>query len=429
MTRKKTRREFLQQSALAAAGLWAGGGPALGKDPSPNEKLGIAVIGLANQGDYNLSNVAGERIVALCDVDENLAAKARQRFPRAKFYTDFRRLFDRKDVDAVVVSTPDHTHAPATMMALKADKHVYCEKPLTHSVYEARQVTTEAIKRKRVTQLGTQIHARSNYRRVVELVQSGAIGEVAEVHVWVGGAWVGSDRPKDTPPVPKGLHYDVWLGPAPYRPYHPIYLPRKWRGWWDFGGGTLGDMACHHMDLPHWALGLRHARTIEAEGPPVHPESAPSWLIVRYEYPSKPGKPPVKLTWYQGDKRPAAVTNEQFAKWGAGTVFVGTKGQLVADYNRHVLLPEKAFADFERPDPFIPESVGHHKEWIQACKGQGKPLCSFDYSGPLTETVLLGNVAYRSGKRLEWDHKRFRITNAPEAMKLLKREYRKGWTL
>jgi len=429
VTGTKTRREFLRQSALAAAGVWAGGAPSLVRAGSANEKLGVAVVGVANQGEYNLNNVASQAIVALCDVDETLAAKARQRFPKVKFYTDFRRMIDQKDIDAVVVATPDHTHAPATMMALRAGKHVYCEKPLTHSVYEARKVTEMAVKMKVATQIGTQIHARENYRRVVELIQTGAIGVVKEVHVWVGGSWKVGDRPKDTLPVPKGLHYDEWLGPAPYRPYHPAHVPKSWRAWWDFGGGVLGDMGCHHIDLSHWALGLRHACVIEADGPPVHLDSAPTWLIVRYQYPARGDKPPVKLTWYHGDKRPPAVAKSPFADWGAGSYFVGDKGQLIADYNRHVLLPVEKFKDFKRPEPFIPRSIGHHKEWIRACKTGGKTTCSFDYSGPLTETVLLGNVAYRSGKRLEWDAKRLKITNAPEAMTFLRREYRKGWTL
>ena len=435
MADKTTRREFLRGAGLAAAGIWAGGAPALAegvatrKAVSPNDKLGIAVIGLANQGKYNLDNVASQAIVALCDVDEQLAYRARKRFPAATFYTDFRHIFDRKDVDAVVIATPDHTHAAPTMMALRTGKHVYCEKPLTHSVYEARKVTEMTGKMKRATQIGTQIHAGDNYRRVVELVRSGAIGVVREVHVWVGGAWMGSDRPKDTPPVPKHIDWDLWLGPAPTRPYHPTYVPRNWRGWWDFGGGTLADMACHHLDLSHWALGLRHARTIEAEGPPVHPESAPNWLIVRYEYPARGDQPPVKLTWYQGDKRPPILAKTKYAQWGAGTIFVGEKGQLIANYGEHHLMPEEKFADFKRPDPFIPKSVGHHNEWIQACKTGGKTTCSFDYSGPLTETVLLGNVSYRSGRRLEWDRKALKITNAPEAMKFIRREYRKGWTL
>ncbi len=396
---------------------------------SANEKLGIAVIGVHGRGRANLAAVGAQAIVALCDVDEFRAYRARKAFPKARFYTDFRRVFDRKDIDAVVVSTPDHTHAPATMMALRAGKHVYCEKPLTHSVYEARQVTEMAAKMKRVTQMGIQIHATDNYRCAVELIQTGAIGPVAEVHVWSGDAYAPGDRPKDTPPVPKGLHYDEWLGPAPYRPYHPAHVPYKWRGWWDFGGGGLGDMGCHLMDLAHWALGLRHVVAVEADGPPVHPESTPPWQIVRYEYPARKDKPPVKLTWYNGDRRPTAITQRRFPGWDIGVLFVGSKGQLLVDYKRRILLPAKTFADFEPPAPFIPRSIGHHSEWIQACKTSGKTSCSFNYSGPLAEAVLLGNVAYRSGRRIEWDAENLKITNAPEAMRFVRRPYRKGWTL
>jgi predicted dehydrogenase len=429
--RKTTRREFLQQSAFSAAGLCIAGRRAFAEGGSPNEKLGVAVIGVAGQGEYNLNNVASQAIVALCDVDENRAANARKRFPNAKFYTDFRRVLDQKDIDAVVVATPDHTHAPATMMALKAGKHVYCEKPLTHSVVEARMVARTAAKMKRVTQMGTQIHAGSNYRRVVELVQSGAVGPIGEVHVWCGSVWTGGgDRPADTPPVPAGLHYDLWIGPAPYRPYHPKYIPAAWRGWWDFGGGALTDMACHYTDLPFWALDLRHPLTVESEGPPVHPESAPAWLIVRYEYPARKEKPPVKLTWYNGDKRPPHMAEGKIpSDWGSGVLFIGQKGMLLADYNRHVLLPEKDFADFKKPAPFIPESIGHHNEWIEACKTGGKTTCNFDYSGALTEAVLLGNVSYRSGTRVQWDAENLKVTNSAEAMKFLERPYREGWTL
>jgi len=424
-----TRREFLQTSALAGAGLWLAACRTIPKRRSPNELLNIAVIGVNGRGAQNLKGVSDEAIVALCDVDENMAAKARDEFPRAKFYTDFRKMLEQSDIDAVVVSTPDHTHAPAAMMALRAGKHVYCEKPLTHSVYEARKVAQMAAKMGVATQMGTQIHAESNYRRTVEVIQKGAIGPIREVHVWVGKSWVGGDRPKETPPVPSGLHWDLWLGPAPYRPYHPTYLPATWRGWWDFGGGTLSDMACHYMDLPHWALELRHPITIEAEGPPVHPESAPAWLIVRYEYPARKDKPPVKLTWYHGGKRPPHFAEGKLPQWGDGVLFIGEKGWLLADYTRNVLLPEKDFADYKRPEPFIPESIGHHREWIEACK-TGKPTtCNFDYSGALAETVLLGNVAYRAGKKIEWDAKNLRIANAPDAMKFIRRDYRKGWNL
>ncbi len=432
MARSRTRREFLKRSGVAAAGLWAGCVPALGAGRSagsPNEKLGIAVVGVAGRGKANLLAVRSQRIVALCDVDERLAAEPRKWIPKAKFYTDFRRVFDQKDVDAVVVSTPDHTHAPATAMALRAGKHVYCEKPLTHSVYEARQVTELAAKQKCATQMGIQIHAGKNYRRVVELIRAGTIGPVTEVHVWCNGGYAPGDRPKGRPPVPAGLHYDAWLGPAPHRPYHPDYLPGKWRGWWDFGSGRLGDMACHVMDLAHWALDLRHVRAVQAEGPPVHPESTPAWLIVRYEYPARKGKPPVTLTWYNGHKRPAAVAKGRFSGWKTGVLFVGKDGRLLADYDRHVVMPEEKHAAVKRESLAVVSLMGHHSDWIRACKTGRKAACSFEYAGPLTETVLLGNVAYRSGKRIAWDAKTLRIASAPEAMKYLRREYRKGWAL
>jgi len=431
VSQKRTRREFLRQSALAGAGVWLGACHRHVRVRAPKERLNIAVIGVSGRGDANFNKVTRENIVALCDADERRVEKARKRFPEARFYFDFRRLYDKEmdNIDAVVISTPDHTHAPATMMALRAGKHVYCEKPLTHSVYEARVVTRMARKKRCVTQMGIQIHAENNYRRVVELIQTEAIGPVREVHVWVGKQWAGSDRPKETPSVPEGLHWDVWLGPAPYRPYHPAYVPAAWRGWWDFGGGTLSDMACHYMDLPHWALGLQYPRTIEAEGPPVHPESAPPWLIVRYEYAARKNQPPVNLTWYHGGKRPPHFAEGLLPEWGDGVLFVGAKGMLLADYNQRVLLPEKDFADFKPPEPHTPDSIGHHREWIEACKTGGTTTCNFDYSGPLTETVLLGNVAYRTGKKLEWDAKRLKATNAPEADRFIRRPYRKGWTL
>ncbi len=429
MVRRTTRRVFLKRSASAAVGVWAGA-PALARGGSPNERLGIAAIGVSHRGKANLLGVLSQRIVALCDVNEPLTGEARQRIPQATFYTDFRRVMDRKDVDAVVVSTPDHTHAPATMAALRAGKHVYCEKPLAHSVYEVRKVTEMAAKTGLATQMGTQIHAHGNYRRVVELIRSGAIGPVREAHAWVDGGYAPGDRPKNTPPVPKGLHYDLWLGPAPYRPYHPKYLPGVWRGWWDFGGGRLGDMGCHLLDLVHWALDLRHARAVEAEGPPVHPESTPPWMIVRWQHPARNGRAPVEVTWYHGSKYPPCLAREEYLGFRKmGILFVGTRGMLLADYRRYVLLPREQFADFTPPAPSIPDSIGHYNEWIRACKGEGSALCNFGYAGPLAETVLLGCVAYRTGRRIEWDAERLRVTNAPEAMKYIRREYRKGWTL
>jgi predicted dehydrogenase len=362
------RRQFVANTLVGGAGALLAARASSAQPLSPNEKLNIGIIGVANRGGDNLRGVSSQNIAALCDVDDTYLQNAAANYPQAKVYNDFRKMLEQKGLDAVVISTADHTHAPAAAMALRAGLHVYCEKPLTHTVYEARVLAELAKEHKRATQMGTQIHAGSNYRRVVELVQSGAIGTVKEVHVWCGGSYGGGDRPKETPDVPANLHWDLWLGPAPERPYHPAYVPFHWRGWWDFGNGTLGDMACHHMDLPTWALKLRYSLTVEAEGPPVHPESCPPWLIVRYEYPERESLPPVHLTWYNGDKRPSYFAEGKLPEWGNGTLFVGEKGMLLADYDRHVLLPEKDFAGFTPPKPSIPESIGHYNEWIEACK-------------------------------------------------------------
>lgn len=426
MTRS-TRRDFLK--GVAAAGLLIGIRRATAFTYQANEKLSIGVVGVAHRGRDNLNAVASEQITALCDVDENYLREAAQSFPQAKTYTDFRKMIDAGGLDAVVISTPDHTHAPVASMALQAGLDVYCEKPLTHNVREARRLTELAARHQRITQMGIQIHAGSNYRRVVEAIQAGAIGAVREVHVWCAGGRVGGDRPAERPPIPEGLNWDLWLGPAPYRPYHPAYVPIGWRGWWDFGNGTLGDLACHHMDLPFWALNLRAPETVGAEGPPVHPESCPEWLIVRYTFPARGEMPPVTLTWYNGDKRPPYFSEGQLPEWGNGTLFVGEKGFLLADYNRHLLLPAYRFESWTRPPQTIPDSPGHHAEWIQGCKTRTPVSCDFSYSGPLTEAVLLGNVAYRSGESLRWDAERLRLPGSPKAEKYLGRRYRRGWRL
>ena len=293
MSKRFTRRRFLQTGAAATVALSLGGRVLSSDDKKApaREKLTVGVIGVAGQGEYNWSQLKGTgeaEIVALCDVDEKRTGKARETFPKATFYTDWRHLLDNeKRLDAVLIATPDHNHAIITLAALNANLHVYCEKPLTHTVAEARQVAETAKKQKRVTQMGTQIHAGSNYRRVVELIQSGAIGAVKEVHVWVGTAYGGKDRPTETPKIPEGLNWDLWLGPAPERPYHGTYVPFYWRGWWDFGGGALADMACHHIDLSFWALKLRHPTKVSAEGPEVHPDSTGRKLVVTYEFPAE----------------------------------------------------------------------------------------------------------------------------------------------
>jgi predicted dehydrogenase len=225
------------------------------------------------------------------------------------------------------------------------------------------------------------------------------------------------------------LHWDLWLGPAPERPYHPTYQPANWRRWWDFGGGTLGDMGCHYMDLPFWALKLRHPTSVETIGPPVHPETAPDWKIVTWEFPARGDMPGLAFTWTDGNRRAAAFEKYKLPTWGDGVLFVGSKGTLIADYDRYQLLPESEFKDFTRPPESIPTSIGHYNEWIQACKIGSPTTCNFDYSGALTETVLLGNVAFRVGKKIEWDAEKLYSPNCPEAERFIRREYRKGWTL
>jgi predicted dehydrogenase len=435
MSSQLSRRRFLTRStqAVVVTKLLSYAGPAWAV--SPNEKLNIAVIGTANQARYDLDNVAHENIVALCDVDEVFLNKAGETYSGAKKFRDYRRVLDLKGIDAVTVATPDHTHAVITAAALHSGRHAYCEKPLARTIAEVRFVTELARKKKLVTQIGTQIHGGANYRRVVELVQSGAIGTVNEVHVWVGGGFGGKTRPTATPPVPTTLEYDLWLGPVEARPYSPEYLPFVWRNWWAFGGGTLADLGCHHVDLSHWALGLHSPVKVRVvDGPKPDPECPPTWLIVESEYNApgnstglKPGS--VKLTWYHGDKRPPHFADGQLPKWGNGTLFVGSKGRLLADYDRHVLLPEKNFAGFIAPKPFLAASIGHHREWTEACKHGGKPLCNFDYSGPLTEAVLLGNVAHRAQKDLVWNAAKMRAEHCSEADEFIHHHYRKGWKL
>jgi predicted dehydrogenase len=439
MARYVTRRAFLRDAAVAGSGLIILSNGGLVRGTAANSRLNIAGIGVGGRGAEDINGVASENLVALCDVDHAHAAKTFEKFPGAKRYTDFRRMLDEmhNEIDAVVVGTPDHTHAVAGVMAMKLGKHCYCEKPLTHSVYEARVMAEVAREKKLVTQMGTQIHASGNYRRVVELVQTGAIGAVDEVHVWMAADFNGPptptdmsqpDAPTDRPPVPQSLDWDLWLGPAPYRPYSPAYAPFRWRYWWNFANGQLGDFFCHYCDLAFWALKLRYPTTVEAEGP-VHLESAARWTIARQEYPARGELPAVKLTWYNGGGYPAFLKERSIPLWNNAVLFVGSQGMLIADYNKHQLLPEEKYEDFQRPDPFIPDSIGHHQEWIQACKTAGPTTCNFDYSGALTEAALLCNVALRTGQKLTWDAQNLKAVGCAEADSFLRRPYRRGWTL
>ena len=388
-----------------------------------------------------------ENIVAVCDVAEVALDAAQKKYPQAKRFTDFRKLYEiEKEFDAVAVSTCEHTHAFATLPALNLGKHVYCEKPLTYNIWEARIIREAAAKAKVATQMGTQIHAGDNYRRVVELVQGGAIGPVSEVHVWVGRAWGRQsaeassrnhdivnvlERPTETSPTPKGLDWDLWVGPAPLRPFNDVYFPGpKWYRWWDFGNGTMSDLGSHWNDLPFWALQLQSPLSIEASGPPPHPEIAPASMRAIYEYGARGTLPPVRLTWHQGEDKPEIWTSGGIPQWDSGVLFIGSNGRmLLSGYDQHRLLPEPQFVDFKRPDPFIPKSIGHHAEWIHACKTGASTTCNFQYAGWLTEANHLGNVAYRAGQKLMWNSAKLQVTNTRGADRFIRREYRKGWKL
>jgi predicted dehydrogenase len=432
---------------MAGAAVGALAAPAIVRGRNLNEKLNIAMIGSGGRGGYNLKQFAAENIVVLCDVYEPALERAARDHSQARQFKDFRRVYDvANSFDAVVVSTTEHTHAFATLPALQLGKHVYCEKPLTYNIAEARIIREAAAKTKVATQMGNQNHANENYRRVIELVQTGAIGPVTEVHVWVSRAWgwhptndvdkkkdphwVTNKRPTTEDPVPTGLDWDLWLGPAPARPYNHAYLPGpRWYRFWDFANGTMSDLGSHMNDLPFWALKLKAPRTIEAFGPKSDPDIAPASFHVTYEYDSREDMPPVRMTWYQGDDKPEPWEAGAIPKTRDGMLFIGTKGMILAEHQKHMLLPEKEFKDFKRPEPFLAKSLGHWAEWVHACKTGAPTMSNFEYAGWLTEANHLGGVAFRAGKKLHWDPVIMAATNAPEADRFIRREYRKGWSL
>ncbi len=447
MAARVNRREFLGHSLVVGGSLAAGvhvGSAVAAESKSANEKLNIAAVGTANRAGSDIAGCAHENIVALADVDTNFLDAAGAKYKGARKYRDFRVMLEKEEdkIDAVIVGTPDHTHAPAAAMALKMGKHVYCEKPLTHTVYEARRLAMLAAEKKLVTQMGSQIHAGDNYRRVVEMVQSGTIGKIREVHVWVGVKYDGSkfttNRPK-----PAQLDWDLWLGPALKRDYseadingkHETVHPFHWRWFWDYGTGGLGDFGCHYMDLPHWALKLKHPTSIDASGPKVHPESTTAGIVVKYKYPARGEMPPVDMTWYDGGKKPKILSTlknndgEPINWGGSGQLFVGERGMILSNYGSNILVANDKSAELQRPEPYIPKSIGHHKEWTHAIKNGGTTTCNFDYSGALTEAVLLGVVSYRSGEKLEWDARNLEVTNSSKARQMIHKEYRKGWGL
>jgi predicted dehydrogenase len=472
--KKVTRRDFIKTATVAGLSFTIVPRHVLGgaRYVAPSEKMNIAGVGVGGMGKPNLMAMAkigmdadsnpipvtgpseGENIVALCDVDDKCAAETYKLFPNAKRYRDFREMLEKqKDIDGVMIATPDHTHATIAMMAINMGKHVYVQKPLTYTVKEARMLTEAARKAGVVTQMGNQGHSREGSRLICEWIWDGAIGDVTEVDMWTDRPiWPqGMDRPAGTPPVPKSLDWDLWIGPAPMRPYHPGYHPFNWRGYWDFGTGSLGDMACHIMDPAFWALKLKYPTSFEASvshylrSSPENPwgdvvydsDTYPRASKVHYQFPSREGMPPVKLTWYDGGllpRRPEGIEEgRQLGGGGNGVIFHGTKGMIMCGaYGASPrLIPETAMKAYKRPPKTIERIKGSHEQnWIEACKG-GKVACSnFDYSGPLTETVLAGNLAMRfPGTKLKWDGENMKVTNHDEANEFVHRQYRKGWTL
>jgi predicted dehydrogenase len=446
-----SRRQFLGGTAVGTLGFTFVPGHVLGLGgaQSANEKLNIAAVGCAGKGADDINGVSSENIVALCDVDWRHAAGTFKKFPNAKRHKDFRKMLDEeKNIDAVIVATPDHVHAFASMRAIKMGKHVYCEKPLTHSVWEARQVATAAREAKVATQMGNQGQASEATRILCETVWDGAIGSVREAHIWTDRPsnglfkeyWPqGGPRPTDTPPVPETLDWDLWVGPAPMRPYHPIYVPFQWRGWWDFGTGALGDIGCHSFDPVFRALKLGAPLSVEASSTRVNEETYPLASIVTYHFPARGEMPPVKLVWYDGGVRPPrpAELDDGREMGATGALLIGDKGKMLTQQMRWMLIPDERAVEYGRPPRKLERSPGHYVEWINACKGSNqKPGSNFDWAGPLAEAVLLGNVALRvklrgemTKHKLLWDPAKFEFTNLPEANQFLRREYRKGWSL
>jgi predicted dehydrogenase len=446
------RRRFLSVSAAAAATFVIAPRHALGQGQTPpSDKLNIAGVGIGGQGASDLSEMSGENIVALCDVDSDYAAHTFKKYPKAKRYQDFREMLEKeKGIDAVVVGTPDHNHAIVSVAAMRHGKHVYCEKPLTRTVREARVVAQVARETKRVTQMGNQGMAFEGNRLIKEWIWGGVIGPVREVHVWSDRPthrgkmplwWPqGIERPTDTPPVPATLNWDLWLGPAPWRPYHPAYVPFRWRGWWDFGSGGLGDMGIHNLAPVFSALKLGAPTSVTATSTPVFKETVPVAAMVHYEFPARGDMPAVRLHWYDGGllpERPDELEDDRALDPEDGIIFVGDKGKILVEGwggEKPRLIPAAKHKAFTPPPKTLPRSIGHYQEFVRACK-QGTPTESnFGFSGPLTEAVLLGSVAIRLsgeliGEKLRWDSANLKVPNVPEAEKFLHYEYRAGWSL
>jgi predicted dehydrogenase len=460
MGRKNTRRDFLKSSAMAGVGFWVGGS-VLGdtvRVRSANDKLQFAGVGVGGKGHSDILHAADlGPVVAICDIDENhlnkAAADLEKKGHSPKKFFDFRKMFEEmgSQIDAVTVSTPDHTHAPASAMAMRMKKHVYCQKPLTHTVYEARRLRELAAEFKVCTQMGNQGTAETGLRRAVEIIQAGVIGQVQEIHIWTNRPiWPQAPeitaRPKDTPTCPAHVHWDEFLGPAPERPYNAAYHPFKWRGWWDFGTGALGDMACHTANMAFMACKLGYPTSVSAEAGGVNPETCPSFATVTLDFPSRGDMPALKWFWYEGKRNgaknlpPRELLHGENPP-GSGSLIVGEKAILYSpnDYGASYKYLGKNAKDVEEAAKKVTESLprngkgdhGQKEEWVRAIRANDPKiaLSNFAYAGMLTEAVLLGNVAIRCGKKFEWNGPEFKAAGCPEADQYLKSEYRKGWTL
>jgi predicted dehydrogenase len=451
-----SRRSFLSTAATLAGAASATDLLAAGRNvrqqPPPSDRVALAVVGAGGRGADNIREAAaaGAEIVALCDCDEQNAAESFAKYPQARKYRDWRRMLDaEKGIDAVLVATPDHSHAIVSVAAMQLGKHVYSEKPLARSIWEVRQMAQAATASRVATQMGTQGHAFEGTRRAVEALRAGVIGDVTELHVWTdrpAGWWPqGVLRPSDTSPVPATLDWDVWLGPAPERPYNAAYVPFKWRGFWDFGTGAIGDMGIHNLDTAFWGLELGPPARVAVREcspgmrAPETKETAPLWSIIDLEFPARGSRPAVKMTWYDGGKLPPPelFQGQKLITRDGGSLVIGSKGTLFTrtwhggenEKDWFVLLPRQKFEGLAPPPQVLPRTRSHHQEWLDACRGQGKTQSPFEYAAVLTESLLLGNVALRTGQPVEWDAGQMRVTNNSAAEPFVKPELRKGWRL
>jgi predicted dehydrogenase len=444
MPSRTNRRRFLQTSAAAGVGFWVAGGLSAQESKSPNERIAMASVGIGGKGSGDSAD-AGKNgdMVAICDIDTNRLDAAKNRFPNAKVYTDFRKMLEEneKSIDAVTVSTPDHTHAAAGLMAMRMGKHCFCQKPMTHTIYEARLMGQVAREKGVATEMGNQGTQEDGLRKAAALIRAGALGTVTEVHVWTNRPIWAQGGPRPEPePCPDNVKWDEWIGPAPFRPFAKGYHPFSWRGWWDFGTGALGDMACHTMNMPYAALDLRDPLSVQAVTSGHNKDSYPKWSVITYEFPANDWRPALKMLWYDGGKRVDKELIDGKNPSGSGCVIIGEKGKIYSpnDYGAQF----EVLGDVELPEVEFEQSPGHFAEWVRAIKGGPPAMSNFpDYASPLTETVLLGNLAVWvaagqgvegevvEGEKVEWDAKNLKAKNVPGLEGIVKPVYREGYTL